>query len=153
MTENFLKKGYAAEQAKLKVVWENPNIASICSAMPNMTILQANIDAALNKKSLSEGDKQRLEKYAQITAPGYCAGCANICESAVNLNIPICDLLRYSMYHHSYGHRDMALGFFNTLPTDVKEYIFNADYTIAEKYCPQKIQIGKVLKRTYEDLT
>ncbi len=33
MTENFLKKGYTAEQAKLKVVWENPNIASICSAM------------------------------------------------------------------------------------------------------------------------
>ncbi len=24
MTENFLKKGYTAEQAKLKVVWENP---------------------------------------------------------------------------------------------------------------------------------
>jgi predicted aldo/keto reductase-like oxidoreductase len=153
MTENFLNKGYTAEQAKLKVVWENPNIASICSAMPNMTILQANIDAALNKKSLSEGDKQRLEKYAQITAPGYFAGCANICESAVNLNIPICDILRYSMYNHSYGDRDMALSFFNTLPTDVKENIFKADYTSAEKNCPQKVQIGKVLKRTCEDLT
>jgi hypothetical protein len=29
MTENFLKKGYTAEQAKLKVVWENHHIASI----------------------------------------------------------------------------------------------------------------------------
>ena len=72
MTENFLKKGYTAEQAKLKVVWENPNIASICSAMPNMTILQANVAAALNRKNLSKGDKQRLEQYAQQTAPGYC---------------------------------------------------------------------------------
>ena len=88
MTENFLKKGYTAEQAKLKVVWDNPNIASICSAMPNMTILQANVAAALNKQKLSEGDKQRLEQYAGQTAPGYCAGCANICESAVDLNIP-----------------------------------------------------------------
>ncbi len=52
MTESFLKKGYTAEQAKLKVVWEHPYIASICSAMPNMTILQANVDAALNKKQL-----------------------------------------------------------------------------------------------------
>jgi hypothetical protein len=64
MTENFLKKDYTAEQAKLKVVWENPHIASICSAMPNMTILQANIDAALNKQRLSENDRQRLEQYA-----------------------------------------------------------------------------------------
>jgi aryl-alcohol dehydrogenase-like predicted oxidoreductase len=63
MTEKFLEKGYTAEQAKLKVVWENPHIASICSAMPNMTILQAN-DAALNQ-SICRGDKQRLERYAQ----------------------------------------------------------------------------------------
>jgi hypothetical protein len=28
-----------------------------------------------------------------------------------------------------------------------------ADYSKAEKYCPQKIQIGIVLKKTYEDLT
>ena len=69
MTENFLKKGYTAEQAKLKVVWDNPSIASICSAMPNMTILQANVDAALNKKKLSRGDNKRLEDYAQQTAP------------------------------------------------------------------------------------
>ena len=153
MTENFIKKGYSAEQAKLKAVWENPNIASICSAMPNMTILQANVAAALNKKQLSEGDKQRLEQYAQQTAPGYCAGCANICESAVDLDIPISDILRYSMYNHSYGDRNTATRLFNALPTVVKANILKADYSKAEKYCPQKIQIGKVLKKTHKDLT
>ncbi len=153
MTDNLLKKGYTAEQARLKVVWDNKNIASICSAMPNMTILQANVAAALNKMHLSEGDKQRLEQYSQRTAPGYCAGCANICEAAVNLNVPISDILRYSMYNHSYGDRDIALRLFDELPTDVKENILNADYSMAEKYCPQKIQIGKILKQTHEDLT
>jgi len=153
MTESFLKKGYTAEQAKLKVVWENPNIASICSAMPNMTILQANVAAALNKKNLSENDKQRLEKYAHQTAPGYCAGCADICESAVDLDIPISDILRFSMYNQGYGDRDTALNLFNTLSTDVKANILKADYSVAQKYCPQKIQIGKVLKKTHEDLS
>jgi len=152
MTQSFLKKGYTAEQAKLKVVWENPNIASICSAMSNMTILQANVAAALNKQKLSGGDKQRLEQYAGQTAPGYCAGCANICESAVDLNIPISDILRYSMYHHSYGDRDAAVTLFNALPTDIKANILKADYSKAEKYCPQKIQIAKVLKKAHEDL-
>ncbi len=153
MTEGFLKKGYTAEQAKLKVVWENPDIASICSAMPNMTILQANVAAALNEKNLSENDKQRLEKYANQTAPGYRAGCTDICESAVNLDIPISDILRYSMYNHGYGDRDTALNLFNALSTDVKTNILKADYSIAEKYCPQKIQIDKVLKKTHEDLS
>ena len=53
MTENFMNKGYTAEQAKLKAVWDNPNISSICSAMPNMTILQANVAAARNKTTLN----------------------------------------------------------------------------------------------------
>jgi len=152
MTQSFLKKGYTAEQAKLKVVWENPNIASICSAMSNMTILQAKVAAAVNKQNLSGGDKQRLEQYAGQTAPGYCAGCANICESAVNLDLPISDILRYSMYHHSYGDRDTAVTLFNALPTDIKANILKADYSKAEKYCPQKIQIAKVLKKAHEDL-
>ena len=153
MTENFLKKGYTGEQAKLKVIWENHHIASICSAMPNMTILQANIDAALNKQRLSEGDRQRLEQYARETAPGYCSGCAHICESAVDLDVPISDILRCSMYAHGYGCRDMALSLFNTLPTSTKDNVFKADYTKAEKSCPQKIQIGRVLKRACEDLS
>ena len=110
MTQNFIDKGYTEEQAKLKVVWENPNIASICSAMSNMTILQANVAAALNKKKLSSGDKKRLEQYAKKTASGYCTGCANICESAVDLNIPISDIMRCSMYHHGYGDREKARG-------------------------------------------
>jgi predicted aldo/keto reductase-like oxidoreductase len=152
MTESFLKKGYTAEQAKLKVVWENPHIASICSAMSNMTTLQANIDAALNKQRLSEGDRQRLEQYARETAPGYCAGCAHICESAVDLDVPISDILRCSMYAHGYGCRDMALSLFNGLPTGARDNVFKADYTKAEKSCPQKIQIGRVLRRTCEDL-
>jgi predicted aldo/keto reductase-like oxidoreductase len=121
--------------------------------MSNMTILQANVAAALNKNRLSEGDKQRLDQYAQRTAPGYCAGCANICESAIDLDIPVSDILRYSMYNHSYGNRDTALRLFKNLPTDVKANILNADYSKAEKHCPQNIEIGKVLKKTLEELT
>ena len=152
MTESFLKKGYTAEQAKLKVVWENPNIASICSAMPNMTILQANAAAALNQTTLSKADKHRLAQYAQRTAPGYCAGCANICEPAAGLNIPISDILRYAMYCHGYGERARAQTLFRALSADVKANILKTDFSKAEKYCPQNIPIGRVLKKTLIDL-
>jgi predicted aldo/keto reductase-like oxidoreductase len=153
MTDNFLEKGYTAEQAKLRVVWDNPNIASICSAMPNMTILQANVAAALNTQRLSEADRQSMEQYARQTAPGYCAGCANICESAVSPDVPVSDIMRYSMYFHSYGDRDTARRLYDRLPLDVKSNIRKADYSRAERYCPQRIEIGKVLKKAVHDLS
>jgi predicted aldo/keto reductase-like oxidoreductase len=153
MTESFLQKGYTAEQAKLKVVWENQNIASICSAMPNMTILQANVAAALNKNKLSSRDKQLFEQYAQRTASGYCAGCADICESAVYYRVPISDILRCSMYYNSYGDRDGAFALFNALTTEERANILKTDYSKAEKHCPQKIQISGILKKTHEDLS
>ena len=121
--------------------------------MPNMTILQANVAAALTNKHLSRGEKQCMQLYAQQTAPGYCAGCANICESAVHLDVPVSDIMRYSMYYYSYGHRDTAVRLFNALPSDVRSNILKADYSKAEKYCPQRIEIGKILKKTLHDLS
>ena len=153
LTENLLEKGYTAEQAKLRVVWENPNIASICSAMSNMTILQANVAAALNKTQLSRDDRLRLEQYAERTSPGYCTGCASLCESAVNHDIPICDILRYSMYHHGYGDRDTASRLFGALPRGIKNNILRTDYRKAESVCPQQIEISKILKETYNELS
>jgi hypothetical protein len=111
--------------------------------MPNMTILQANIDAALNKQRLSEADRQRLEQYARETAPGYCAGCAHICESAVDLDVPISDILRCSMYAHGYGCRDMALNLFHALPTGARDNVFKADYS--------KVALDKKKNRILEE--
>ena len=152
LTERFMQKGYTAEQAKLKAVWDNPHISSICSAMPNMTILQANVAAALNKTELSARDKRALNLYAHETSAGYCAGCADICESVVSLNVPISDLMRCAMYNNSYKDRNQAVALFDGLSTEIKDNILKADYSKAEKRCPQKIQIATVLKQTYEDL-
>ncbi len=151
MTESFMKEGYTAEQAKLKVVWENPHIASICSAIPNMTILQANAAAAMNKEKLSAQHRHLLDQYACRTSPGYCAGCADICESAVDYRIPISDILRCSMYHFGYGDREKALDLFRTLPMDMKTNCLKTDFSAAESRCPQKIQIGRLLKTTIEE--
>ena len=53
MVEGFQARGFTDKQAKLKVVWENPQIASICSQMPNLTILSANVAAALDQVKLA----------------------------------------------------------------------------------------------------
>jgi aryl-alcohol dehydrogenase-like predicted oxidoreductase len=152
MTENFMKRGFTAEQAKLKVVWENPNIASICSAMSNMTILQANVAAALDGTRLSLQDKQRLDRYAERTAGGYCAGCAANCEPALDLPVPICDIMRYGMYDCSYGDRAGAKALFGQLPASAKANALRSDYAKAERNCPHGIQIGRIIRQIYRDL-
>ncbi len=101
----FLKKGFTDAQAKLKAVWENPNIASICSEMPNMTILMSNVAAAYNRTKLSSQDLRLLRHYAQETGSDYCAGCTDLCESTIRSDVPIGDVMRYLMYCRSYGDR------------------------------------------------
>ena len=147
MTKHFLSKGYTAEQARLKVVWENPHIASICSAMPNMTILQANVAAALNKTDLSLNDRQRLNQYARRTAPGYCAGCAQICESAVDADIPIGDIMRYLMYAHAYGDIESATRGMQHLSETTRKGLNMVDYARAEHRCPQNMPIARLMRQ------
>jgi hypothetical protein len=152
MTERFMEKGFTAEQARLKAVWENPNIASICSAMSNMTTLQANAAAAAGNTPLSSADRGRLFRYAQKTAPGYCAGCAAICETAEAGRLPISDLMRHAMYRHGYGDLERASRYFRSLPADVKRRIRKCDFSGAERACPQGIPIARVVAELQEEL-
>ena len=150
LTEQFIAKGYTPEQAKLKMVWENPDIASICSSMPNLTYLQANVAAALNKTRLSFENHRILNQYAGETAGGYCAGCARLCESAIAENIPVSDVMRYLMYYHSYGNRRQAIEKFNKIPEINRQRLATTDYSRAESICPQKIPIAGYMQHAVE---
>ena len=149
----FIQKGYTDAQARLKAVWENPNIASICSEMPNMTILQANVAAAINKKKLSSRDMNLLYQYAQETHSDYCAGCTEICESTIDAQVPIGDVMRYLMYYRSYGNRHQAMALFKDIPPNVRAKLAGLDYSLAEKRCPQKMAIAELMRQALQELS
>ncbi|MGD8212518.1 MAG: aldo/keto reductase [Desulfobacterales bacterium] len=148
----FIKKGYTDAQAKLKAVWENPNIANICSEMPNTTILMANVAAAVNKTKLSARDTDLLRQYAQETHADYCAGCTEICESSIHGKVPIGDIMRCLMYSRSYGDRTHAIELFKDIPEKVRAKIASLDYSSAEKQCPQKMAIGNLMRDALKEL-
>jgi predicted aldo/keto reductase-like oxidoreductase len=149
----FLEKGFTDAQAKLKAVWENPHIASICSEMPNMTILMSNVAAAVNKTELSSRERKLMSHYARETRSEYCAGCTAICESAVDGRAPIGDVMRYLMYCRSYDNRDRAKTRFKEIPKKVRTQMTIIDYTKAEQQCPQNIAIGKLMREALEILS
>ena len=133
-------------------MWENPNIAAICSQMPNVQILMSNIAAALNKTKLSSTDAELLQQHARETSSGYCAGCADICENAVEGPLPVCDVMRYLMYCHSYGEPDRARELYGKIPATVRSALIQADYSAAERSCPQQLPIAALMREAAQKL-
>lgn len=146
VVERFLQSGFSDKQAKLKVVLENPNIASICSQMPSLGILSANVAAARDLKSLSLNDRDLFDRYAMETCTGYCAGCGRICREAVGGVVPVSDIMRCLMYYRDYGDHDLAREVYAGLPEEVRGQVARVDYARAEQACPQKLAIAKLMR-------
>ena len=148
----FVKKGFTDKQAKLKAIWENPQISAICSQMPTMAILMANIAAAVDRTTLTDNDRQHLERYARETFSHYCAGCTQICQNAIAENVPVGDVMRYLMYARSYGDLNDARRRFAAIPDDVRQQMIQADYSAAEARCPRQLPIARLMGEALEDL-
>jgi uncharacterized protein len=142
----FLERGFTDKQAKLKVVWDNPHIASICSQMPSLTILSANVAAARDLTKTGRRDLDLFERFAMDTCSGYCAGCGRICQEAVGGLIPVSDVMRCLMYYRDYGDRDLARNVFAALPGEARTKLTEIDYAGAERACPQGLAIAKLMR-------
>ncbi len=152
MAERFLKRGFTDKQAKLKVVWENPQIASLCSQMPNLTILMANVAAARDQAKLAREEFESLRQYALETQADYCAGCGNLCQEAVGGAVPVNEVMRCLMYHRYYGEPELAKLTFAGLPEAIRQCLSEVDYSQAERACPQKLAIAALMRQAAEML-
>ncbi len=141
----FLKTGFTEQQARIKAVWENPQIASVCSQMPSIGVLTSNVAAALDKTRLSAVDRDLLQKHAVETASAYCAGCAHICEDAIGSAVPVSDVMRCLMYHRNYGEAGLARTAFAEIPHAARLQMTQVDYQIAEQRCPRKLPIARLM--------
>jgi len=107
----------------------------------------SNISAALDDTGLSAKDMSFLKQYALQTCSGYCAGCASVCEAEINNSVPIGDIMRYLMYQQHYGEHDFAREMQDKIPGDIKKVLASKDFSAAERKCPQKMEIGKLMKK------
>ncbi len=148
----FLKKGFTDAQARLKAVWDNPDIASICSQMPNMTILMANVAAAVDKTRLSSADHRLMARYDSETAADYCAGCSDLCEAAFSRPLPIGEVMRCLMYSRSYGDPERGRRLFSSLSPTAQRRLSEVDFSDAERRCPRAVPIGRLMKEAAAEL-
>jgi predicted aldo/keto reductase-like oxidoreductase len=146
MAGRFMQKGFTDHQAKLMAVWEDKRIASICSQMPNLTIMATNAAAAVDQIRLSQSDHALLARYARETSSDYCAGCGRLCSEVLGIKVPINDVMRCLMYVHSYQDLMLARSTFETLPAQTRSLLSQLDFNEAERSCPRNLPIGQMMK-------
>lgn len=137
--------GFSLQQAKLKAVWADERIASVCSQMGNTGQMTENIAAAKSGNQLSMADVQKLRDYTVRTASLRCQGCHQICEGRVEGDLKIADTLRYLMYADSYGNLDEAKRLYRALAPNERNFD-HVDLASATSVCPQGINIAQRLQ-------
>jgi hypothetical protein len=147
---HFIKSGFSQQQAQLKALWENPQLATLCSQMGSVTVLHSNIAAALDKTALTAADHAALREYAAATRSRHCAGCTQFCETALNNQVPVGDVMRCLMYHRSYGDQELARTVFGKLPETARRGLAGFDYAAAERACPHGLPIGQLMREADE---
>jgi len=146
MAGRFMQKGFTDHQAKLMAVWEDKRIASICSQMPNLTIMATNAAAAVDQTRLSQSDRALLAQYAEETCGDYCAGCGRLCSEVLGKKVPINDVMRCLMYVHSYQDLMLARTTFESLPIQTRALLAQLDFSAAERSCPRNLPIGRMMR-------
>ena len=106
----------------------------------------------LDKTTLTQADIEAFKQYARATCSGYCAGCANICDSALPQTPYISEVMRYLMYYNSYAEKDRARKLFAQIPSEVRNKLLRADYGLAEARCPQHLPIAKLMAEAVSKL-
>lgn len=152
LVQHFMARGLSEHQARLKAVWDNPQIAAVCSHMDTLGILKENVAAALDDTPFSARDRAVLRRHARRTAAYYCTGCGDICEAALTEALPVADVMRCLMYAHGYNDYQMAREAFARLPHGIRDRLRGTDFGAAESRCPRRLAIGGLMRRAADEL-
>jgi predicted aldo/keto reductase-like oxidoreductase len=139
-------------QAVLKAVWADERITATVSDMDSLEKIRDNAAAAREPGKLGARELEDLRRYAAATRSVSCDGCDHLCGRALNASIPVGTLLRYLMYHDSYGKRDEARALYQALP-EASRRLDRVDWSRAGDACPHGLDLDHYLRRAVEVLT
>ena len=57
------------------------------------------------------------------------------------------------MYCRSYGDRDHAAAEYRKIPPQIRARLTGIDYSAAERKCPQKMAIGRLMQEAADELS
>ena len=66
--------------------------------------------------------------------------------------VPIGDVMRCLMYSRSYADFKQAQDVFREIPAAARKRLTELDYAAAERRCPRKLSIGRLMHQAARDL-
>lgn len=137
-------ENWSLVQAKLKAAWADERIDALVTDMGNVDELDENIAAAKSTVKLEMSEFMQLNRLAAQTAHLACMGCNHICESRIDGELRVADLLRYLMYHECHGKEEEARRLYHALRPAERDFE-QLDLAAAVEACPQGIDIPRRL--------
>ncbi len=148
----FEEMGLTPWQAVLHAVWSDERIASICSHLSNLVVVEENAAAA--RKFKKPMDKETVgaviglyERYAS----GYCSGCDGRCRRAGKTDAALNDITRALSYYERDGRRNDARNLYTSLTPEQQDW-HGADLEAASAACLCKLDFASLLPRAEKKL-
>ena len=126
-----------------------PGVCSFASSMKSYEMFYANMRAAGGK--LDTREAKGIERFAELMNCSVCRMCG-LCEKRNNGGVAVSDILRYSMYHSSYGMPDKACKLYSALPVSAKVSAVT-DLDCYERACPYGLPVADMLRDAHEQLS
>ena len=148
----FKTMGLTPHQAVLHAVWSDERFASICSAMPNLPILEENAAAARSFKPLDPEQHGAVIRLYERYASTYCNGCDGRCQEAGGTEAALGDITRFLSYYERDGQRSNARRLYTSLTTEQRNW-HGADLAAASAACLCNLDFASLLPRAEERLS
>jgi predicted aldo/keto reductase-like oxidoreductase len=139
----------AVDRIKLKAVWMDERVSCVLVKMMDVATLRAYVEAAASTPIGAE-EKRAIEEYARETRFEYCDGCGQRCEPAAG--VPVADVMRWLMYDRGYGESEKSRELFRSVSEETRRRMASADFSEAERNCPRRLPIGRLLAEASREL-
>jgi predicted aldo/keto reductase-like oxidoreductase len=148
----FEKMGLTPHQAVLHGIWSDQRIASVCSEMPNLRIMEENIRAAAMFKNPLDGEGigAVLELYKRY-GRSCCNACDGSCRRAGKTKAALNEITRYLSYYEIDGKQEEARRLFAALTPEQRDWR-GADLAAASAACHSKLDFAALLALAQEKL-
>ncbi|HXG21566.1 MAG TPA: aldo/keto reductase [Methylomirabilota bacterium] len=132
-------------QAAFKWVLSNENVSGLVVSINSLSQIDEYLYAS--GQPVQQADVDLLEKYDRLVANTYCRPGCGACLSSCPSDVPINDVLRYTMYYENYGQQRLGMEKYARLAQ-----VRNASQCIGctapcEQACPFQIPIKEQLQR------
>jgi hypothetical protein len=142
----FDKLGLTTNQGLLQAVYSDPRISAVCSAINNVSEMEANTAAARNFKGpLKFADFAALKETVLASRRTMCPGCPSCAALSAATGFAFMDIARFVSYYEQDGNLEAA-DFYRELPAASRDHS-QVDLAALKEGCSFGVDYPDIIRR------